>query len=670
MSSSRLIVLSAGMRRMEALPTLLDEFELVFGKPSHPLPTDTVLAWGQRPSAGHARRYAALHGLAMLHIEDGFLRSVGLGQHDPALSIIVDDIGLYLDSNGPSRLEALIRQPLDGLQLTRARALAAAWRESRVSKYNHARDAESRLPSNYVLVVDQTHGDASISAGGATVRSFQAMLEAALAEYPDSTVLVKVHPDVVSGRKKGHFDIGELRARARVQVLERDMHIASLLPQARAVYVVTSQVGFEALLWGRPVRVFGKPFYAGWGLTHDEHDDFSRRAAVPFEQLVHGALIGYSRYVDPETGVRCEVERVLDWLALQRRMRQRFDSHVTAVGFSAWKKPFVRDFFAGSTVRFVRNVRGVRPGGSVAVWGRKHDEALSRLRQGARQPGTVIRLEDGFIRSVGLGADLIRPLSWVQDDCGIYYDATSESRLERLLRDAHFHDALITRAAALRRAILASGITKYNLKGRAAWTRPAAAGRVILVPGQVESDASIQFGASRIRQNLSLLKLVRELNPDAYVLYKRHPDVQAGLRSPGAGEAAAIDWCDEVIDDASFHDLLGAVDEVHVLTSLAGFEALLREVPVTTYGQPFYAGWGLTRDLGLADEVRARRSRRLSLDELVAATLILYPSYVSRKTHRFTTPEGALRELQEWRSEPGAPTGAWRRLVAKLFRKR
>src|SRR5690606_21319683 len=123
--------------------------------------------------------------------------------------------------------------------------------------------------------------------------------------------------------------------------------------------------------------------------------------------------------------------------------------------------------------------------------------------------------------------------------------------------------------------------------------------------------------------------------------YKPHPDVLAGLRNQGSEESQAHQWCDEVIGDIPFHTLLDQVDEVHVLSSLAGFEALLRGLPVTTWGQPFFAGWGLTRDCGLSSEVAARRNRRLTLDELVAATLILYPTYVSRKTRHFCTVERA-----------------------------
>jgi capsular polysaccharide export protein len=66
----------------------------------------------------------------------------------------------------------------------------------------------------------------------------------------------------------------------------------------------------------------------------------------------------------------------------------------------------------------------------------------------------------------------------------------------------------------------------------------------------------------------------------------------------------------------------------------------LRGVEVVTHGQPFYAGWGLTRDL--APPV-ARRGRQCSLDELVAAALILYPRYLDPLT-RLPCPVEVLVE--------------------------
>lgn len=663
----RLIICSAGVRNNATLAALLDDFDLVYPKPAHPQPGDSVLAWGQRPSAQRAQRYARQHGLTVHHIEDGFLRSVGLGHVDPALSVVLDDQALYLDASRPTRLEALIRQPLDAAQQQRTDALVAAWREGRVSKYNHTRDATEPLAPGYILVVDQTYGDASVTAGAATPDDFPRMLDAALAEHPDRTIVLKIHPDVLSGRKRGYFNVEQVRAMPRVVLMDKDIHPATLLADAHAVYTVTSQLGFEALLWGKPVRVFGMPFYAGWGLTLDQQPAPARRQVVPLAQLAHAALIGYCRYVDPETGRRCEVETVLAWIALQRRMRQRFAPHITAIGFSGWKHRFTRDFFGGSRLHFTWFAKRAAQHDHLASWGRKLDAVLTS--RPTDKP--VIRVEDGFLRSVGLGADLIRPVSWVQDDIGIYYDATQPSRLEQILAQTDFPAPLLARAASLREAICAAGITKYNLgtPGQAAWQRPPHAQRVLLVIGQVETDASIRYGASTIRRNMDLLRAVREAHPGDYILYKPHPDVLAGLRHSGAGEGGAHQWCDEIIGATPLEQLFPRVDQVHVLTSLAGFEALLRHIPVVTHGQPFYAGWGLTDDRALIPDVRRRRGRTLTLDQLVAGTLILYPTYVSRHTQRFTTPERVLQELMDWRQAPVSP-GRWRHWIAKIFREK
>lgn len=106
-------------------------------------------------------------------------------------------------------------------------------------------------------------------------------------------------------------------------------------------------------------------------------------------------------------------------------------------------------------------------------------------------------------------------------------------------------------------------------------------------------------------------------------------------------EEIASEFCDEVLPFANIADLLGKVDEVHCMTSLAGFEALLRQKTVVCYGKPFYAGWGLTKDVF---ELPQRR-RQLSLDEMVAGTLILYPKYISHIRHCLISPEEAIDEL-------------------------
>lgn len=673
-----ILITSKGVDRIPHLDMFLGDKVRFSRGTGHPEAT-AVAGWGLKPSAATARKLAERLKLPFLALEDGFLRSVGVGQSENALALVVDDLGIYYDARQPSRLESLIAKGVMSSEAGRARSLVSAWRSAGVSKYNYARSYSGKLPECYVLVADQTFGDASIAYGAASASSFDRMLECALRENPGVQVVLKVHPEVMLGRKKGHFDVSALAANERVTVLGDDVHAAGLIEHAEAVYVVTSQVGFEGLLWGKRVRTFGMPFYAGWGLTEDELPAPDRRCPVPLENLVHAALVDYSRYIDPETGERCEPERVIGWMGLQRRMRERFPDVMYAVGFSDWKKPIIEDFFQGSSVKFVRRLQHVPDGVPVVAWGLKSLEPPVGLlefgvtRGSCAQPAgqPVIRLEDAFLRSVGLGADLIRPLSWVTDQQGIYYDATRPSDLEVLLQNQVFDTPLLERATRLRERIVASGLTKYNV-GSGGWQRPAGIARVILVPGQVESDASIAYGAPggicSVRRNMDLLRAVCEANPDAYVVYKPHPDVLAGLRTKGVDEDAALQWCDEQVVNVSMSEMLGQVDEVHVITSLAGFEALLRGKKVTCYGQPFYSGWGLTTDKAPL----VRRTRRLALDELVAGCLIVYPTYVSRVTRRFTTPERALDELLAWRAQGASTMPWWRkglRFVLRFYKR-
>jgi capsular polysaccharide export protein len=185
-------------------------------------------------------------------------------------------------------------------------------------------------------------------------------------------------------------------------------------------------------------------------------------------------------------------------------------------------------------------------------------------------------------------------------------------------------------------------------------------GHRILVPGQVEDDASIRTGAGRVRTNLGLLRAVRDAHPLAVILYKPHPDVAAGLR-PGAVEAAALrGLADLVLPRADPAALLEEVQEVWTMTSLLGFEALLRGVPVTCLGAPFYAGWGLTTDLG---PVPDRRSARPDLARLVHAALIAYPRYWDPVSRRPCPAEVAVDRLAQGDIPP---LGRANRFVSRL----
>lgn len=596
---------------------------------------NTILGWGRKWSGRRAMSLAAHHGRAFRLVEDGFLRSVG--RCESSVSLVLDGKGIYYDCTEPSDLESLSQTTLSQVEFERARSIIAMWRSERLSKYNAERDLPEPLPSRYVLVCDQTLGDASISHGCADVQSFVHMMQAALNEYPEHGIILKTHPDVMTRGKKGYFDISVLLANNKVRVIADSVHPVSLLKHADAVYTVTSQMGFEALIWGKRVRCFGMPFYAGWGLTEDELPAPDRRKPVTLEQLVHAALVKYPRYINPVTMQRCEPEVAFRHVGLQRRKRQEFPEQITAIGFSHWKRPFIAAFLQGSDVNFVKSLVNHPCTGesqTIAVWG-------SAEFPDAPETSNVLRIEDGFLRSSGLGADLVRPLSLVIDNIGIYYDATRPSQLERILETQVLEDAAVRRANGLRDRIIELDLSKYNL-GNETWDRPNGHGPVILVVGQVETDASIRLGSPEVRSNVELLRRVRRETPSAYIVYKPHPDVLAGLRRHGDGERDALAFADEVLArPVSLGQLMGQVDEVHTMTSLLGFEALIRGAKVVCHGLPFYAGWGLTEDRIPCP----RRTRRLTVAELVHGALISYPRYFNYERDCFVEPEHAVEQL-------------------------
>jgi len=332
------------------------------------------------------------------------------------------------------------------------------------------------------------------------------------------------------------------------------------------------------------------------------------------------------------------------------------------VGFRRWKAANIKPMISlhPDRVCFVPHARAAAALMPTAhdrliFWGRDVPGDLAALAQstGAR----LLRMEDGFVRSVGLGSDLIRPLSLVLDGRGIYFDPTCPSDLEYILSTAQFTGDELRQARQAREFIVEHGVTKYNLEPRAPTDWAADGRRVVLVPGQVEDDASIRFGCTEVKTNLGLLQAARRACPDAFIVYKPHPDVMSSNRAGKVALAQAHEYAGHVETRLSVVSCIDACDEVHTMTSLTGFDALLRGKKVVTYGQPFYAGWGLTEDKVQNGIALMRRQRALTLDELVAGTLLRYPLYWDWELKGYTTCEAVLNRIVETRDKLEADGG-------------
>jgi len=205
-SKTRAWVCAPGVLKVPFLSAFLPDYDLS-ALPGSSI--EAVLGWGMKPTAEAGRRWAAKHDKPYIALEDGFLRSVGIGESGAtSLSLIVDDLGVYYDATRPSRLEHLIQTAPDWCDVAmkaRARGLIDRIVASGVSKTNMGGPLAPDLlkPGRRVLIVDQTFGDASIGYGLATEASFSDMLATARRDEPDAQLIVKRHPAVAAGRKQG-----------------------------------------------------------------------------------------------------------------------------------------------------------------------------------------------------------------------------------------------------------------------------------------------------------------------------------------------------------------------------------------------------------------------------------------------------------------------------------
>ena len=166
--------------------------------------------------------------------------------------------------------------------------------------------------------------------------------------------------------------------------------------------------------------------------------------------------------------------------------------------------------------------------------------------------------------------------------------------------------------------------------------------RRILVVDQTSGDLSIKYGQCETYSFQDMLEHAMD-QPNAEVLFKPHPETLAGAKGANFDIAALRnrDGLTVLEENCNILSLMSQVDEVYVMVSGVGFEALMAGKTVRCFGVPFYAGRGLTVDM-----VKPSRPRRpLSIEELVAGVFLQYHQFFDIDTKKPTTPEACLEQL-------------------------
>ncbi|MEN3853993.1 capsular polysaccharide biosynthesis protein [Campylobacter jejuni] len=607
---------------------------------------DLFLGWGRKKSGLKAINLAKKYKAKFILLEDGFIRSLNLGvENSPSFSMVKDDIGIYYDATAPSKLENLLNTyEFKDEEIKQAKKVIELIKKYKISKYNNNLD----IPDDYfqkdekrVLIITQTANDASLEFGLAKDFKTVDMIKDAIKENPDSKIYIKIHPDVLSGKKQSDLDINSLPKEC-ILITENFNPIA-LLEFFDKVYTKTSGMGFEALMQGCECVCYGMPFYAGWGLTKDKLECKRRMQKRSLEEVFYAAYILYSEYFNPYLNQKSNIFDTIQTLEKYKDIEKANSNRLFMLGFTLWKRYFIRPFFKAkdNKIIFLNSLKSLaryklKENDKFFIWGKRIDyNALKTTLIKKAQDENLLHfipkislVEDGFIRSISLGSDLTRPFSLNVDDKGLYIDPNKASKLEELLQNEIFDENMLNRAKNIIKILLENRFSKYNgLKHENLKINAKIGQKIILIPAQVEDDVSMILGGFGL-STLDLLKEVRAKNQDAYIIFKPHPDVLSGNRVGLKDETLILEFCDEIVKDCSIDSAIKIADEIHTITSTSGFDALLRAKKVFTYGMPFYAGWDLTKDKYRCE----RRTRKLSLEELVAGALIIYPRYINPKT--------------------------------------
>ncbi|BFM01538.1 capsular polysaccharide biosynthesis protein [Psychrobacter alimentarius] len=299
---------------------------------------------------------------------------------------------------------------------------------------------------------------------------------------------------------------------------------------------------------------------------------------MKFKFYIWPLLSGYSNhYRKPKQRLALVIgmlpwkNHIGDWVleSSHVQIKRHFDEYY----FQQWLRPFI-----------------LRVNPVIYIWGYK---APPYFIEYVRAQGLdIFFLEDGFIRSGPDDDSSTPPLSIVMDSQAPYFDTTRPNDLTDLIANFDFEQDGYDEALAQEMLdyYVSHRVSKYNhqpyidvtpIYGTKDRER-------ILVLGQVPHDDSLKYGGGKDFTLLDVVKKAISENPNAQIIVKPHPMT---LDNPNI--VSTLIELDCLVLTQSIHlvDALETIDHVYTITSLGGFEALLRGIKVTTLGQPFYKNY-------------------------------------------------------------------------------
>ena len=309
------------------------------------------------------------------------------------------------------------------------------------------------------------------------------------------------------------------------------------------------------------------------------------------------------------------------------------------IGFNQWKYTIVNNYFDERYIlcprliydKFPYLVRLLTKG--IVCWGCKYDYKDS-LSIAIKE-----EVEDGFLRSVGLGVEKVMPMSLIVDGSSIHFDRNRVSTIKAMAyRRQQLGEELLRRSERCIAFIKNYDIDKYNISRSPSLIELSKSEEYVLVLGQVDSDASIRYACEVPITSNQLVYLAKMRHPFSKIIYRPHPEVVRELQTDQESFKNLKRIC--ILDDSgsSLTELLRAdeIKKVYTISSLSGMESLFYNKEVYVYGSPFYSGWGLTNDFNTPF------IKSVKLSELFYYSYIDYPIYICPFTNDRITVEETL----------------------------
>jgi capsular polysaccharide export protein len=502
-----------------------------------------------------------------------------------------------------------------------------------------------------ILLVDQPIDDESVILGNANEETFNDMLLYAFDNYQYANIYVKLHPDTIDGKKEGYLQKllvkHGLNDHPSIKVIDTHCNITSFFHFINDIFVVTSQVGFEALLRNKNVRCFGTPFYSGWGLTTDMQTLSYPKPQRSLMDLFIALVLKHTLYLNPFTKKKGNILDLLEYISIQQRHTNRKNVAFYNTEFIEYKNI---DILLNADRK---NFSAITKSKQIP----KHiDDFIVTDKKSTFQEVEPLKyrafLSQGFLFANAVNPDDV--LSLIVDHNGPYYDHKAQSDLDYMLNHESYTD--YEKLCAEQFLIDLRGKFLMDMKnednGNILAEKQKSGKKVIFVPGQrEEDDMTLVGGDIAIPSDYELLVAILQKVENSLIIYKPAPGSKI-KKLNDLGKGCLINLASLVKErqnhfvfefDASISHCIDAADEVHLLNHTCGLEAIVKGKKVVTYGLPFFGGLGLTEDR----QKFPRKKREISLEEFALSVYMLYPRYKLPNEEHFTSASNALKYDKE-----------------------